>query len=63
VKLSNQKSQAVTVHVMEHMPGGNWKITAKSTDYVKKDSETVDFAVTVPAKGEAVLTYSVHSSW
>jgi hypothetical protein len=63
VKLSNQKSQAVTVHVIEHMPGGNWKITAKSTDYVKKDSETVDFAVTVPAKGEAVMTYSVHSNW
>ena len=63
VKLSNQKAQAVTVHVIEHMPGGNWKITAKSTDYVKKDSETVDFAVTVPAKGEATLTYSVHSSW
>jgi hypothetical protein len=63
VKLSNQKAQAVTVHVIEHMPGGNWKITAKSTDYVKKDSETVDFAVTVPAKGEAVLTYSVHASW
>jgi hypothetical protein len=63
VKLSNQKAQAVTVHVIEHMPGGNWKITAKSTDYVKKDSETVDFAVLVPAKGEATLTYSVHSSW
>jgi hypothetical protein len=63
VKLSNQKAQAVTVHVMEHMPGGNWKITAKSTEYVKKDSETVDFAVVVPAKGEALLGYSVHAGW
>jgi hypothetical protein len=63
VKLENQKAQAVTVHVIEHMEYGNWKITAKSTDYVKKDATTIDFAVKVPAKGEAALTYSVHSSW
>ena len=63
VKLSNQKAQAVTVHVIEPMERENWKITAKSTDYVKKDATTVDFAVVVPAKGEAVLTYSVHSNW
>ena len=63
VKLSNQKSQAVTVHVIEHMDRGNWKITAKSAEYVKKDASTADFAVAVPAKGEAVLTYSVHSWW
>jgi hypothetical protein len=63
IKLSNQKAQAATVHVIEHMDRENWKITTKSTDYTKKDAETVDFAVVVPAKGEAVLTYSVHSSW
>lgn len=63
VKLSNQKAQAVTVHVIEPMERENWKITAKSTDYTKKDATTVDFAVVVPAKGEAVLTYSVHSNW
>jgi len=63
VKLSNQKAQAVTVHVIEPMERENWRITAKSTDYTKKDATTVDFAVAVPAKGEAVLTYSVHSNW
>jgi len=63
IKLANQKKQEVTVHVIEHLDRGNWKITAKSTDYTKKDASTVDFAVKVPAKGEAVLTYSVHASW
>lgn len=63
IKLSNQKAQAVTVHVIEHMNGENWKITAKSTDYVKKDSTTIDFAVQVPAKGDATLTYTEHSNW
>jgi hypothetical protein len=63
VKLSNQKGQPVTVHVIERMGRENWKITAKSADFVKKDASTADFAVTVPAKGDAVLTYSVHSNW
>jgi hypothetical protein len=63
VKLSNQKAQAVTVHVIEHLTRDNWKITAKSTDFQKRDVSTIDFPVTVPAKGEAVLTYSVHYSW
>lgn len=63
IKLSNQKAQAVTVHVIEHLEGGNWKITAKSADYEKKDSTTIDFAVQVPSKGDATLTYSVHYSW
>ena len=63
LKLSNQKAQAVTVHVIEHLNRDNWKITAKSTDFVKKDASTIDFTVTVPAKGEAVMSYSVHYSW
>ncbi len=63
IKLGNQKSQAVTVHVLEHLNQQNWKITARSGEFTKKDANTVDFAVVVPAKGEAVLTYSVHYSW
>jgi hypothetical protein len=63
IKLSNQKAQPAVVHVIEHMGYENWKITAKSTDFNKKDSDTLDFPVTVPAKGEATLTYSVHYNW
>ena len=63
IKLSNQKAQPAVVHVLEHMGYENWKITNKSTDFNKKDSDTLDFPVTVPAKGEATLTYSVHYNW
>ncbi len=72
IKLSNQKSQPVTIHDIEHMNRGqNWEITEHSTNlvklddakFVKLDSATVDFPVTVPAKGETTLTYSVHYTW
>jgi len=64
VTLSNQKAQPVTVHVIEHMNRGeNWKVTVKSSDFTKRDSSTVDFPITVPAKGDATLTYSVHYTW
>ena len=64
VKLANQKEQPVILHVVEHMNRAqNWQITAKSQDYTKRDSATIDFPVQIPAKGEATLTYSVHYSW
>jgi hypothetical protein len=64
VKLTNQKEQVVNVAVVEHMyRGENWEITAKSGRYNKLDSHTLKFPVTVPAKGEAVLTYTVHYTW
>lgn len=64
IKLSNAKSGPVTVHVVEHMNrAANWQITDKSADYDKQDSSTIDFPVSVPAKGDATLTYSVHYTW
>jgi hypothetical protein len=64
IKLTNQKSQPVTVNVVEHLyRGDNWEIREKSADFAKLDSHTLQFPVQVPAKGEATLTYSVHYSW
>lgn len=64
IKLSNAKAQPVTIHAMEHMNRAqNWQITAKSGDYITKDSATLDFPVQVPAKGSTTLTYSVHYTW
>jgi hypothetical protein len=64
IKLHNAKASAATVHVVEHMNrSDNWDITAKSTDFTKKDSSTIDFPVQVPAKGGATLTYAVHYTW
>lgn len=64
IKLSNAKPQPVTVHVVEHMNRAqNWQITAKSADFTRQDSATIDFALTVPAKGDTTLNYTVHYTW
>lgn len=64
VKLTNQKTQPVTVNVVEHLyRGDNWEITDKSSHYTKTDSHTLQFPVQVPAKGESTLTYSVRYTW
>ena len=64
IKLSNAKSTPVTIHDIEHMNRSqNWEITQKSADFKKLDSATLDFPITVPAKGETTLTYSVRYTW
>ena len=64
IKLSNQKSQPVTIHAVEHLyRAANWNITEKSNAFTKRDSNTIDFPVTVPAKGDKTFTYTVHYTW
>jgi hypothetical protein len=64
VKLTNQKPQPVVVTVLEHLyRGKNWEINDKSADYTKVDSNTIQFPIQVPAKGESTLTYSIRYSW
>jgi len=64
IKLSNAKDQPVTIHDVEHLNRSqNWEITQKSSDFVKRDSNTIDFPIVVPAKGSTTLTYSVHYTW
>lgn len=64
IKLTNQKTQPVTVNVLEHLyRGDNWEIQQKSADFTKLDSHTLQFPIQVPAKGEATLTYSVRYTW
>jgi hypothetical protein len=64
IKLSNQKSQPITIHAVEHLyRAANWNITEKSNDFTKRDSNTIDFPITVPAKGDKTFTYTVHYTW
>ena len=64
IRVTNQKQQEANVSVIEHMYRcDNWDITAKSTDFQKLDSHTLEFPLQVPAKGETVLTYAVHYTW
>lgn len=64
IKLTNQKSDPVTVSVLEHLyRGANWEVLEKSNNYTKLDSHTIEFPVQVPAKGEAAVTYTVRYTW
>ena len=65
IKLRNRKkTDAVEIRVVEHLyRWNNWNLTAKSADFVKKDSQTIEFRVPVKPDEEKVLTYTVHYSW
>lgn len=61
IAVRNRKKERVTVIVIEH-PQGDWDITQKSSDFTKKDSQTVEFPVTVEPGAEAKLTYTVRTT-
>jgi len=64
IKLRNHKKEPVQVRVVEHLyRGQNWEIVAKSDEYQKKDSQTIEFPVTVMPDAEKILTYTAHYSW
>jgi len=65
IKLRNRKKDApVEIRVVEHLyRWSNWNITAKSNDFVKKDSQTIEFRIPVKPDEERTATYTVHYSW
>ncbi len=63
IELRNHKEKAVTVNVLEHPAGRSWKIISSSQPYIRVDSGTIKFVVTVPAKGESEVTYTVEYSY
>ena len=64
VTLRNRKSIPVQIRVLEHLyRGENWTIPIKSDQYSKKDANTIEFPVTVPAQGEKIVTYTAHYTW
>jgi hypothetical protein len=64
IKLRNHKKEPVEICVVEHLyRWSNWNITAKSDDFVKKDSQTIEFRVPVKPDEEKTVTYTVHYSW
>jgi len=64
ITLRNHKKEDVTIRVVEHLyRWTTWEIMQKSDDFAKKDSQTVEFTVTVPANSEKKLNYMVHYNW
>jgi len=64
IKLRNRKKEPVEIRVVEHLyRWSNWEIKAKSDEFKKLDSQTIEFRVPVKPDEERVVTYSVHYSW
>ncbi len=64
IKVRNHKKDPVEVRVVEHLyRGKNWTISANSDEYQKKDSQTVEFPVTIAPDGEKVITYTARYTW
>jgi hypothetical protein len=65
IKLRNRKKDTpVEIRVVEHIyRWSNWEITKKSDDFVKKDSQTIEFRIPVKPDEERTVTYTVHYSW
>jgi hypothetical protein len=55
-ELTNALSQQVIVKVLQQGLYGDARITAESLKSVRRDAETAEWAVTVPANGKATLT-------
>ncbi len=64
IVVRNRKDKQVTVTVVEPMfRAAEWEIVEASHDYTKADAHTVHFEITVPAKGEESITYTVRYRW
>ena len=62
IKLRNRKKTNVEI-VVEEGIGGDFEITQKSHEFVRKDANTIEFKIPVAAGKETVLTYVVRSRW
>ncbi|MFX0198154.1 MAG: hypothetical protein ACFFCW_18705, partial [Candidatus Hodarchaeota archaeon] len=65
IKVRNHKeNQTVEIRIVEHLYRWiNWDIVQKSDDFIKTDSQTVEFRVLVEPGQEKVVTYKVHYTW
>jgi len=62
IELSNAKEVAVTVKVVEPVPG-DWEMLSESQKHTKGDAHSAVWLVNVPAQGKATLDYSVRMRW
>ncbi|MCL2335718.1 MAG: DUF4139 domain-containing protein [Endomicrobia bacterium] len=64
ITIKNSKNEAVEVNVVESFYNWvNWEISENSAKFDKKDSQTAEFLLKVPANSEKILTYKVKYTW
>lgn len=62
VDIRNHKDAPVEVKAIDHV-WSDWTVTQSSHKYNKKDAQTIEFPVKVPANGEVKITYTIRTSW
>ena len=64
LRLVNAGSSAKNVLVREHLyRWTQWNIVQASAKYEKRNADTVEYKVDVPANGETTVTYTVQYQW
>ncbi len=64
LRLINAGNAAKNVLVREHLyRWTQWNIVQASAKYEKKNADTIEFKLNVPAAGEATVTYTVQYQW
>ncbi|GJM23897.1 MAG: DUF4139 domain-containing protein [Phycisphaerae bacterium] len=64
IKLRNHKEEPVTITVVEDLyRWRNWEISENDHEFKKKDSDTIEFDVTLAPDEEKTIKYKVHYSW
>ncbi len=58
IQIRNHKPEDIRLIIVEELYG-YWEIVEKSDDYTKKDFQTIEFEVAVPAGSEKDVTYTV----
>ena len=61
---TNGGAAAQNVTVREHLyRWSQWSIPTSSVKYEKRNSDTIDFKIDVPPKGNTLVTYTVQYQW
>jgi hypothetical protein len=64
IVLRNRKKEAINVRVVEHLyRWNNWQIKDNNAEFVKIDTDEVQFRVDVPAESEHKVNYTVIYTW
>lgn len=64
LSIRNRKKTAARVTAREYLyRWSTWSVTAKNHEFQKRDSNTIDFALDIPADTEAKVTYTVRYTW
>jgi len=62
LKLRNRKKAPVTI-VAEELTPGDTEVIAKSQEFTRKDANTIQFTVNIPAGKESIVTYTVRNRY